>query len=130
VPTESSDESKEDYEMSSTSRQPAITPALTITITSPTQIAYNPANQEVASGGVVGFASANASSWEIELWNKANDEPHPLRLYVPPQGESTMVADPLSVPRNVTFNVMAYPSPCRKPGEPMTGGTYNIKITG
>ena len=41
-----------------------------------------------------------------------------------------MVADPLSVPRNVTFNVMAYPSPCRKPGEPMTGGTYNIKITG
>ena len=74
--------------MSSTSRQPAITPALTITITSPTQIAYNPANQEVASGGVVGFASANASAWEIELWNRENDDPHPLRLYVPPQGES------------------------------------------
>jgi hypothetical protein len=116
--------------MSSTSRQPAITPALTITITSPTQIAYNPANQEVASGGVVGFASANASAWEIELWNKANDEPHALRLYVPPQGESTMVADPQSVPRDVMFNVMAYPSPRPSSGGPLTGGTYNIKITG
>jgi hypothetical protein len=116
--------------MSSTSRQPAITPALTITITSPTQIAYNPSNGEIESGGVVGFASANSSAWEIELWNKANDEPHPLRLYVPPQGESTMVADPMSVPRNVTFNVMAYPSSSPRPGGPMTGGVYTIKITG
>ena len=119
--------------MSSTSMKtnPTIVPALTITITSPTQIAYSPANKEIKSGGVIGFASANASAWKIELWNKANDEPHALRLYVPPQGgESTMVADPMSVPREVMFNVMASPSPAPSPDEPLVCGTYNIKITG
>jgi hypothetical protein len=115
--------------MSSTSMRPSIAPALTITVTSATQISFNPSTAEVSPGGIIGFASANASAWEIELWNKENNDPHPLRLYVPPQGESAMVADPMSVPRDVKFNVMAYPSG-GKSGGPMTGGTYTIKIVG
>jgi hypothetical protein len=115
--------------MPGTSMKIGIAPALTITITSTTSISFNPSTAEVSPGGVIGFASANSSAWEIELWNRENNDPHPLRLYVPPQGESAMVADPLSVPRNVTFNVMAYPSGT-KSGGPMTGGTYTIKIVG
>jgi hypothetical protein len=115
--------------MSSTSMKPTIVPALTVTITSSTQISFNPSTGEVSSGGIIGFASANASAFEIELWNKENNDPHPLRLYVPPQGESAMVADPMSVPRDVKFNVMAYPSG-RPKGPILTGGTYTIKITG
>ena len=115
--------------MSSTSMKPTVVPALTITITSTTQISFNPSTAEVTPGGIVGFASANASAWEIELWNKENNDPHPMRLYVPPSGESSMVADPRSVPREVKFNVMAYPS--GRSGKPiLTGGTYTIKITG
>ena len=115
--------------MSSTSMKPTVVPDLTVTITSTTQISFSPSNAEVSSGGIVGFASANSSAWEIELRNRENDDPHPLRLYVPPQGESTMVADPMSVPRDVKFNVMAYPSG-RPKGPILTGGTYTIKITG
>jgi plastocyanin len=114
--------------MPSASTKTGVAPALTITITSATQISFNPSTAEVSPGGVVGFASANASAWEIELWNRENDDPHPLRLYVPPQGESAMVADPMSVPRDVKFNVMAYPSG-KSSGPILTGGTYTIKIT-
>src|ERR1700734_419564 len=115
--------------MSSTSMKPSIAPALTITVTSATQISFTHSTAEESPVGFFGFASANASAWEIELWNKENNDPHPLRLYVPPSGESSMVADPRSVPREVKFNVMAYPS--GRSGKPiLTGGTYTIKITG
>jgi plastocyanin len=115
--------------MSSTSMKPtSIAPALTVTISSTTSISFNPANAQVAPGGVVSFASANSSAWEIELWNRENDDPHPLRLYVPPSGESAMIADPMSVPRDVKFNVMAFPG--GNSGPVLTGGTYTIKIVG
>jgi hypothetical protein len=116
--------------MSSTSMKPsAIAPALTITINSATSIIFSPVTAQVAPGGVVSFASGNSSAWAIELWNRENNDPHPMRLYVPPSGDSAMIADPMSVPRNVEFNVMAYPS-AAPGGGPMTGGTYTIKIVG
>jgi hypothetical protein len=115
--------------MSSTSMKPsAIAPALTVTINSATSIIFSPVTGQVAPGGVVSFASGNSSAWEIELWNKENNDPHPMRLYVPPSGDSAMIADPRSVPRDVKFNVVAYPS--GKGGPVLTGGTYTIKIVG
>ncbi|HEY0703935.1 MAG TPA: hypothetical protein VGD60_14295 [Candidatus Acidoferrales bacterium] len=113
--------------MSSASMKPQIAPALTVTINSATSIIFNPINAEVKAGGVVSFASGDSSPWEVELFNKTNDDPHPMRLYVPGNGSSQMVADPMSVPRDVNFNVMAYPSP--KPNPSGTSGTYKITIT-
>jgi hypothetical protein len=100
---------------------------LTVTINSATSISFNPTNAKVVPGGVVSFVSGNSSAWEVELFNKANDEAHAMRLYVPPNDGSAMVAAPMTVPRDVHFNVMAYPA--AKSDPKMTSGTYKITIT-
>jgi hypothetical protein len=113
--------------MSSASMKPQqLAPDLTVTINSATSISFNPTNAKVASGGVVSFVSGSSSAWEVELFNKANNEAHAMRLYVPPNGGSEMLAAPMVVPRDVMFNIMAYPSA----SDPkMTSGTYKITIT-
>lgn len=113
--------------MSSTSMKPEIGAALTITIESEKSVKFNPTSGEVPAGGVVKFRSGDKKRWEVQLWNKTNDDPHPLRLFVPEHDGAEMVADPLAIPANVSFNVMRYPG--GKLGGPMTGGTYTIKIT-
>jgi phosphopantothenate synthetase len=114
--------------MSSASMKPQhVAPALTVTISSSTSISFNPSSAQVASGGVVSFASANSTAWEVELFNKDNNEAHAMRLYVPASGSSEMIAAPMNSPREVHFNIMAYPN--AKPSKTGTSGTYKITIT-
>jgi phosphopantothenate synthetase len=114
--------------MSSASMKPQhVAPALTVTISSSTSISFNPSSAQVASGGVVSFASANSTAWEVELFNKDNNEAHAMRLYVPASGSSEMIAAPMNSPREVHFNIMAYSG--AKPNKTGTSGTYKITIT-
>jgi plastocyanin len=110
--------------MSTASMHPEITAALTITITDgePT---FEPDTQKVASGEIVKFRSGDHRRYEIQLWNATNDDPHPLRLFVPQHGGTEVVADPRSAPRDVDFNIISYPSSKKDTG----GGGYTIKIT-
>jgi hypothetical protein len=113
--------------MSSASARTGIAAALTVTINSETSVTYNPASGEVNSGGVVQFLSGNSGDWEIQLFNKENNDAHPMRLLVPTSGGAEMVADPTSLPREVKFNAWQYPD--ARGRIVTTGGAFTIKIT-
>lgn len=112
--------------MSSASLQPEIAAALTVTIESTSKVTYVPASGTVPMGGLVRFRSGNHSRWEVQLWNATNDDPHPLRLFVPEHGGAVMIADPEATPADVNFNVLTFPG---GKGSPAEGGTYKITIT-
>lgn len=110
--------------MSTPSMKPQISAALTVTINA-SKPTFEPASGEMPNGGIVKFRSGDHSRYEVQLWNKTNDDAHPLRLFVPEHDGAEMVADPTNLPRDVKFNIMSYPA-----GRSVaSGGTYTIKIT-
>jgi len=112
--------------MSSASAKPEVAAALTVTIVNVDTVTFEPSTGTVPVGGVIRFVSGDLKRWEVQLWNATNDDPHPLRLFVPELGGSYMVADPQALPRDVNFDVMTYPG--GKTG-PADGGRYTITIT-
>lgn len=112
--------------MSTASMQPEVAAALTITIENTSTVKFDPPSGTVSVGGVVRFRSGDHNRWEVQLWNSTNDDPHPLRLFVPEHGGAEMVADPQAVPADVNFSIMTFPG---GKGSPKEGGTYKITIT-
>jgi hypothetical protein len=114
--------------MSTPSMQPRVQADLTITIENEKSVKFDPPLGTVPMGGVVRFRSGDHKRWEVELWNKDNTVPYPLRLFVPEHDGVEMIADPaVAPPVNVNFNILKFPS--GKSGPTTDGGTYTIKIT-